>query len=200
MAKKTKKAAKKSSRKPAKKAARKSAKKPAKKPAKKQAKKSASKKSRKPAKKAARRKTAAMAAQPAQPPKPAHGEFLWNELMTRDDERAMGFFEALLGWTHKDWPLGPEAGGGFYRLMTKGEKSVAGIMKMNAPQFPAGIPPHWMSYIAVDDVDARWAHALQLGAAPIHPPNDIPEVGRFCIIADPSGGAIALMTPLGGTA
>jgi uncharacterized protein len=196
MAKKTKKAAKKSARKPAKKTARKSAKKAARKPAKK----AAPKKARNSAKKAARKKPAAKVTQPAQPPKPAHGEFLWNELMTRDDERAVGFFEALLGWTHKDWPLGPEAGGGSYRLMTKGEKSVAGIMKMSAPQFPDQVPPHWMSYIAVDDVDARWARAQQLGAAPIHPPTDIPQVGRFCIIADPSGGAIALMTPLGGTA
>jgi predicted enzyme related to lactoylglutathione lyase len=57
-----------------------------------------------------------------------------------------------------------------------------------------------MSYIAVNDVDTHWQRAQELGAAPIHPPTDIPEVGRFCIISDPSGAAIALMTPLGGTA
>jgi predicted enzyme related to lactoylglutathione lyase len=155
------------------------------------------KKAKKASKKPARKRAAKA---PAQPPKPAHGEFLWNELMTRDDERAVSFFESLLGWTHKDWPLGPEAGGGVYHLMTNGEKSIAGIMKMSAEQFPDGAQPRWMSYIAVDNVDARWVQALQLGAAPIHPPHDIPEVGRFCIIADPTGATIALMTPLGGTA
>jgi predicted enzyme related to lactoylglutathione lyase len=178
----------------AKKTKKKAAKKPAKKTAKKAAKKAAKKPAKKPAKKAAKK---AAPAEPAQPPKPRHGEFMWNELMTRDDEKALGFFENLLGWTHQDWPMGPDA---VYRLAKVGDKSVAGMMKMTSPQFPDFVPPHWMSYIAVDNVDQRWERALSLGGEAIHPPTDIPEVGRFCIIKDPSGAAIALMTPLGGTA
>jgi predicted enzyme related to lactoylglutathione lyase len=170
--------------------AKKAAKKPAKKAAKKAVKKPAKKAAKKPAKKAA-------PAEPAQPPKPRHGEFMWNELMTRDDEKALGFFEQLLGWTHQDWPMGPDA---VYRLAKNGEKSVAGMMKMTSPQFPDFVPPHWMSYIAVDNVDARFDKAVSLGGEAIHPPTDIPQVGRFCIIKDPSGAAIALMTPEGGTA
>jgi predicted enzyme related to lactoylglutathione lyase len=139
-------------------------------------------------------------AEPAQPPKPAHGVFVWNELMTRDDERAVGFFEQLLGWTHVDWPLSQENGGGTYRLMKSGETNVARLFKMNEPQFPPQVPPHWLSYIAVDDVDARYQRALALGAESVHPPSDIPQVGRFCIIKDPTGGVVSLMTPLGGTA
>jgi uncharacterized protein len=169
----------------------KAAKKPAKKkPAKRPAKKATKKPAKKPAKKAA-------PAQPAQPPKPRHGEFMWNELMTRDDEKALNFFESLLGWSHQDWPMGPDA---VYRLAKNGDKSVAGMMKMTSPQFPDFVPPHWMSYIAVDNVDARFEKALSLGGEAIHPPTDIPEVGRFCIIKDPTGAAVALLTPTGGTA
>lgn len=170
----------------------KKAKKPAKKAAKKPAKKAAKKVAKKVAKKAARKD--------GPPPKPKHGEFMWNELMTRDDIRAVEFFERLLGWGHNDWPLPPESGGGVYRLMTNGGKSVAGFMKMTEPQFPLAIPPHWMSYIAVDNVDKRFDLALSLGAEIVHPPSDIPQVGRFCIIKDPTGALISLMTPLGGTA
>lgn len=170
----------------------KKAKKPAKKAAKKPAKKAAKKVAKKVAKKAARKD--------GPPPKPKHGEFMWNELMTRDDVRAVEFFERLLGWGHNDWPLPPESGGGVYRLMTNGGKSVAGFMKMTEPQFPLAIPPHWMSYIAVDNVDKRFDLALSLGAEIVHPPSDIPQVGRFCIIKDPTGALISLMTPLGGTA
>lgn len=183
--------AKKKSKKAAGKAARKVAKKPAAKTARKVAKKAAKKPAKKPAPKAAT---------PEQPARPRHGEFMWNELMTRDDSRAVEFFEKLLGWTHKDWPLGPDASAGVYRLMMAGEKSVAGVMKMTEPQFPPQVPPHWMSYIAVDDVDKRWQQALVLGAEAIHPPTDIPQVGRFCIFKDPTGAAISLMTPAGGTA
>lgn len=166
----------------------------------KKAKKPARKAAKKPAKKKAKKAAKKKAAGPQQPPRPRHGEFMWNELMTRDDTRAMEFFEKLLGWGHKDWPLGPDAAAGVYRLMTAGEKSVAGIMKMTEPQFPPQIPPHWMSYIAVDDVDRRYNLALSLGGESCHPPTDIPQVGRFCIVKDPTGALVSLMTPLGGTA
>lgn len=186
----------------AKKKARKAAKQPTKRPARKVAKKQAKRVARKPAKKPAKKaaKKVKPAAEPQMAGKSKHGEFMWNELMTRDDTRALEFFEQLLGWSHNDWPLGPDAGGSVYRLMMAAGKSVAGIMKMTEPQFPPQVPPHWMSYIAVDDVDARWQQALVLGAEPIHPPTDIPQVGRFCIFKDPTGAPISLMTPAGGTA
>jgi predicted enzyme related to lactoylglutathione lyase len=160
-------------------------------------KKKVTKKVRKVASKA--RKPAAKAA-PAEPARIRRGEFLWNELITRDDVAAMEFFERLLGWTHQDWPLGEGSEGGTYRIMKIGDKSVAGIMRMVPPQIPEGVPPHWMSYIGVDDVDARHEAALALGARSIHPPSDIPGVGRFCIIQDPTGGVVALMTPTAGPA
>lgn len=174
----------------------------AKKPAKKPAKKAAKKVAKKPAKKVGKKpaKKAKKAAEPQMAGKPKHGEFMWNELMTRDDSAALGFFEKLLGWSHDDWPLGPDPSAGVYRLMKVGQKSAAGIMKMTEPQFPSQVPTHWMSYIAVDNVDKRWDQALALGAEAIHPPTDIPQVGRFCIFKDPTGAPIAIMTPLGGTA
>lgn len=181
MAKKARKPAKKAARKPAKKAVKNAAKKPAKKVAKKAAK--------KPAKKA----------EPQAMPKPRHGEFMWNELMTRDDERALEFFNKVLGWTHSDWPMGD--GKAPYRLLKcGGDKSVAGMMKMTEPEFPPQVPPHWMSYIAVDNVDKRAELAKQHGGQIVHGPMDIPQVGRFCIVCDPTGAMVAFMTPQGGTA
>ncbi|KAF0245392.1 MAG: hypothetical protein FD180_1615 [Planctomycetota bacterium] len=118
--------------------------------------------------------------------------------MTRDDERALTFFEKLLGWTHQDWPLGP--GQAPYRLAQVGGKAAAGIMRMTEPQFPAAVPTHWCGYIAVRDVDAAWKQVAELGGQHIHPPSDIPQVGRFCIIKDPTGAVVALMTPTGGVA
>lgn len=170
------------------------AKKPAKKPSRKAVKKAASK----PAKKAAKKPAKKAAKKPEAMPKPAHGTFMWNELMTRDDVKAAEFYKSLIGWTQLDWPMGP--GQPTYRLLQKKGVSVAGIMQMTEPQFPMQVPPHWMSYIAVDDVDKRFAMALSLGAEQVHPPSDIPNVGRFCIIKDPTGGLVSLMTPLGGTA
>ena len=170
----------------------------AKKAAKKSAKKAA-KRVAKPAKKAAR-KPAKKKAQPAME-KPCHGAFMWNELMTRDDERALEFFNKVLGWTHDDWPMGQ--GKAPYRIMKSPggrEQGIAGMMKMTEPEFPAQVPAHWCGYIAVDNVDKRAELVKANGGELVHGPADIPQVGRFCIIKDPTGAVVALMTPEGGTA
>ena len=120
------------------------------------------------------------------------GHFTWRELMTKDVAKAKGFYGELFGWTFEDVPMEGFA----YTLINNGVKQVGGMM----PLMDDSHPPHWMSYIAVDNVDKRYDLALSLGAEMVHPPSDIPQVGRFCIIKDPTGALISLMTPLGGTA
>ena len=71
-------------------------------------------------------------------------------------------------------------------------KHVGGIFKMG-PEF-GPIPSHWMAYVAVEDVDARAARVAELGGKIRVPPTDIPNVGRFCIIDDPTGATISLIT------
>lgn len=118
---------------------------------------------------------------------PAPGTFCWNEVMTRDVEACVGFYTQLLGWTTEKVDMGPA---GTYTLFKNGECQVGGCMGMDGPQFE-NVPPHWLSYIAVDDVDATAAKAGELGAAIHCPPMDIPGIGRFCVVQDPTGAAIA---------
>jgi predicted enzyme related to lactoylglutathione lyase len=135
-------------------------------------------------------------------PKARHGEFIWNELMTRDDDRALDFFAKVLGWTHEDWPMGGEHESPYRILQNtpKGPKGVGGIMKMTEPMFPPQVPTHWCSYVAVDDVDRRALLVKANGGEIVHGPENIPQVGRFCILKDPTGAVLAFMTPEGGTA
>jgi hypothetical protein len=65
------------------------------------------------------------------------------------------------------------------------------MMKSMAP----GVPPHWLVYITVDDVDASADKVTKHGGKILMPAIDVPNVGRFVVIADPQGAAIALMTP-----
>jgi predicted enzyme related to lactoylglutathione lyase len=55
-------------------------------------------------------------------------------------------------------------------------------------------PSHWMSYVAVTDVDATAQRVEELGGKICVPPTDIPKVGRFCVITDPTGATISLIT------
>ena len=59
-------------------------------------------------------------------------------------------------------------------------------------------PPHLMTYIGVDDVDANAARAVELGGTIIRPPMDIPNTGRFAVIQDPTGAIFATFTMAGG--
>ncbi len=114
------------------------------------------------------------------------GRFVWHELHTQNRPRAQKFYAQLVGWETKEVPMGP---GEPYTLCLLGGKDHAGITKSMAP---ASVPPHWLAYIAVDDVDTSAARAQELGGTQLRAPMDIPEVGRFSVVRDPTGAAFAL--------
>jgi predicted enzyme related to lactoylglutathione lyase len=128
---------------------------------------------------------------------PAHGAFCWNELSTTDSDAAIKFYTELLGWEVKKSQAmeaceGSEAPPMVYNEIVAGGEHIGGIYKMGT-EF-GGAPSHWMSYVAVDDVDARAAKVTELGGSVCVPPTDIPNVGRFCVVNDPTGATISLIT------
>lgn len=116
-----------------------------------------------------------------------HGAFSWNELMTTDVEAAKSFYGELLGWTMQDLKMNMP-----YTMVKAGDNEVGGIMKI--PPDAAGMPPQWGAYVTVDDVDAMSQRVGEIGGKLIMPPTDIPDVGRFCVIQDPQGATLALIT------
>jgi predicted enzyme related to lactoylglutathione lyase len=119
---------------------------------------------------------------------PTNGRFVWHELHTTDRAKALKFYATLLGWETKEVPMGP---GEPYGLCLMNGKDMAGITKSKAP---ANVPPHWLPYMAVDDVDSAVAKVKELGGRLLGAAMDIPNVGRFAPVADPQGAAFALHT------
>ena len=114
------------------------------------------------------------------------GAFSWVELATSDADGAKRFYGELFGWSEEKQDMGEM---GVYHFMKRGERFGVGIMKM-PPQAEA--PPHWLSYVTVEDVD-QWAEkTTQLGGRIYVPPMDIPNIGRFAVASDPTGGVFAL--------
>ena len=111
--------------------------------------------------------------------------------MTTDVEKAKAFFATTIGWSYEGMSI--QTGGTYWVAKLDG-KPIAGIMNMEGV-VPPGIPPHWFSYIEVDDVDARIAGVEANGGKVIRQPFDIPEVGRIGIITDPTGAPMGWMTP-----
>ncbi|MGB8509479.1 MAG: VOC family protein [Pyrinomonadaceae bacterium] len=122
---------------------------------------------------------------------PAHGSFCWYELGTTDDVAAKKFYAELLGWTLKGGDDDAACSMAYTEIIV-GDKHVGGIYKMG-PEY-GGAPSHWMPYVAVEDVDASALRVTELGGKVCVPPTDIPDVGRFSVINDPSGATISLIT------
>ena len=119
-----------------------------------------------------------------------HGHFYWNELMTRDVEPAKRFYGETIGWSFSAMPME----NGTYWIAMVGDKPVGGVMEMKGEQFE-GLPPHWFSYVAVDDVDGRVSKVERAGGEVIRPVFEVPGVGRIAIVKDAGGAVVGWMTP-----
>ena len=119
------------------------------------------------------------------------GAFCWNELMTRDVEAAKSFYSAMFGWQLEAHDMGGFTYTTFKLPGAGATEHLGGMMAMDGPQFE-GVPPHWMGYIAVADLDASVAKCKELGGEVKLPPTEIPNTGRFSVIADPTGAIVSL--------
>ena len=121
--------------------------------------------------------------------------FFWYELMTSDTAAAGAFYSAIIGWDTES----AGAPNDRYSLFTLGgkDRGVAGMMEMPEDYSKAGGKPCWTGYIKVDDVDAAAQRLKQAGGAIHKPPTDIPEVGRFAVVADSQGTMFNIMKPKG---
>jgi len=113
------------------------------------------------------------------------GSFFWYELMTPDIEASKAFYTEVVGWTARAFE-----GGQDYTVLMAGDQGVGGIMAK-----PQDVPPHWIGYIHVADVDAAAASAQAAGARLMRPAWDVPNVGRMAPVTDPQGAGFMLMTP-----
>src|SRR5918912_1243674 len=119
-----------------------------------------------------------------------HGSICWTELATHDAEAAKKFYSELLGWKLET----SQAAGMNYTEIVVGDKHVGGIYQLDKEcEQQANAPSRWLSYVAVDDVDAAAKRTEELGGKVVMQPMDIPNVGRFCIISDPTGATISLI-------
>jgi uncharacterized protein len=121
----------------------------------------------------------------------SHGKFYWNELMTRDVEKAKKFYSEAMGWSFEAMP---GAGGSSYWIAKIGGEPVGGLFDISGPEYK-GVPESWIPYIAVDDVDARVKKATKAGAKVMKPAFDVPGVGRIVMLLEPGGAGIGWMTP-----
>lgn len=114
--------------------------------------------------------------------------FFWYELMTPDPEAASRFYEDVIGWRVED----PAGTTGDYRHIHAGGVPVGGIMPLPAPEMPAA----WTGYVHVEDVDDKVRRLTAAGGTVLRAAEDMENVGRFAVVADPGGAVFQLMAPV----
>jgi uncharacterized protein len=121
------------------------------------------------------------------------GAWTWNNLMTRDLDKAKDFYGKVFGWdaTHTD-----EAPPDVLMWQVKGQKwpeGLGGLMKIGS-DMPLEAPPHWQVYFLVPDLDAAIETTTSAGGNLLFGPLEVP-VGKLAVFTDPQGAAFALMEP-----
>ena len=110
--------------------------------------------------------------------------FVHVELNTTDVGKAKSFYDALFDWKLEDMPMSD----GAYTMIQVGEGTGGGLMKHPVPNAPST----WLAYVLVSDVSASTAKAKSLGATVLKDVTEVPGMGRFSVIADPTGAALGL--------
>ncbi|MER7579246.1 VOC family protein [Kitasatospora sp. NPDC097691] len=114
------------------------------------------------------------------------GSLGWVELLTRDPDGAVAFYPAVFGWSaarsehYTQWGL---AGQDFGGMLVMGDG------------FPPEVPPHWLPYFAVGDVDNTVDRAVALGGDVLMPAYSMPNGRRIAVLRDPQGAAFGVYRP-----
>jgi len=108
--------------------------------------------------------------------------FVHIELETRDLEKAKKFYKSMFDWKLEDFP------GMNYTIINVGEGTGGGMMQKPDP----AIPDMWLPYILVADVAAATKKAQSLGAKVCKEVTEVPDMGWFSVLSDPTGAAFGL--------
>src|SRR5262245_43018140 len=119
---------------------------------------------------------------------PEVGNTSWHELMTTDPEAAKAFYRDLFGWQETSvMDMGPM---GKYHMFGRGLGPMGGMM--NKPAEMASVPPNWLYYFLVPDINAATARVTANGGKILNGPMEVPGGDWIAQAMDPQGAAFAL--------
>ena len=120
------------------------------------------------------------------------GTFSWPELATTDQKAGVAYYRGLFGWDVKEEPIGPTE---VYSMFQMRGRPVAAAYTMRPEEKQAGAPPHWNSYVTVNNVDETVTKAQAIGARVFAPPFDVMDAGRMAVLQDPTGAVFQVWQP-----
>ncbi|WP_170311760.1 VOC family protein [Sulfitobacter sabulilitoris] len=115
------------------------------------------------------------------------GAMMWNELCTREPDRAGEFYARVFDLERQEVEAGPEP----YTILKRDNRPVAGILHQTEDMEDR--PPSWDVYFASDDIDATVEAVKKAGGSVVKEPFDLPVGARIAVLQDPQGATFAVM-------
>ena len=121
------------------------------------------------------------------PKNEAPGRIGWLDISVPDADALRDFYAGVVGWSSSEHDMG---GYSDFVMMRSGDEAVGGICHARGSN--ADLPPVWLPYFTVVDLDASLERARAGGGESIGDIRQAGSWGRFCVIRDPAGAACAL--------
>jgi predicted enzyme related to lactoylglutathione lyase len=119
------------------------------------------------------------------------GAVCWTDLTVPDADRVADFYRQVVGW--HSIPCDMDGYRDHCMTIPGTGQTVAGVC--HARGVNADLPPQWLIYLVVADVDQSAAACTRLGGEVLAGPRELGAQGRFCVIRDPAGAVAALIAP-----
>jgi uncharacterized protein len=120
-----------------------------------------------------------------------YGKIGWIDLTVKDAEKIKDFYSKVTGWNSLPLSMGDYDD---FVMSPAGESdAAAGIC--HAKGVNEDIPPVWMIYINVPNIEESIAECKNLGGTVVKEIKNMGSYGRYALIKDPAGAVCALFEP-----
>ena len=116
------------------------------------------------------------------------GSVGWFDLTVENADDCRDFYKAVVGWKSVDLSIGDYSD---YVMSTPEEdKPVAGVCHARGGN--SGLPPQWLMYVHVENMDASLEACTEQGGKIVSPVRIVKGHGKYGVIQDPAGAVLAL--------
>lgn len=119
--------------------------------------------------------------------RPALGSVAWQDLTVPDAALVRDFYSRVVGWKAEPVDMGGYAD--FNMMMPGTTEPQAGICHARGDN--AALPPQWLLYIVVENLERSLQECAALGGSVVSEPRAAGS-GQYCVVRDPAGAVCAL--------
>lgn len=114
------------------------------------------------------------------------GSIGWRDLTVENANDVRDFYAAVTGWTVHDTPMGDYSD---YTMIDSTGEPAGGVCHARGSN--ADLPPQWLMYVVVENLDNSLDEAMKLGGDVVTPPRSLMG-GKMAVVKDPAGAVVAL--------